>query len=191
MTAPASQTYDVPVATAPTLYRLSPERYDRIVDAGLLEDEPVELVEGLLVRVSPQGAAHYALIQRLTVHFAARADLLRIQAPLAVPDGRPEPDIALAPTPTSLRHPETAALVVEVAVSAWGEAVAKLPSYARAGVGVVWIVDAPGRAVHVHERPGSGAYAVTCVLRTGDLLVAPAEGIPPLPVEELFAVLDR
>jgi hypothetical protein len=41
------------VAATPTLHRLAPELYDRMVDAGLLEGEPVELVDGLLVHVTP------------------------------------------------------------------------------------------------------------------------------------------
>ncbi len=44
-----------PVAATPTLHRLAPELYDRMVDAGLLEGEPIELVDGLLVHVTPQG----------------------------------------------------------------------------------------------------------------------------------------
>ena len=99
-----------------------------MVDAGLLEGEPVELVDGLLVHVTPQGADHAALVQRLTRHFAARAELLRVQLPLAVPEGRPGPDVALAHSAGIHEHPRTAALVVEVAVTSWGDDLAKLPS---------------------------------------------------------------
>ena len=175
--------------STPTLHRLSPDVYDRMVASGVLDGEPVELVEGLLVHVSPQGPEHAALIQWLTARLAARAELLRVQLPLAVPDGRPEPDLALAQSTSARHHPETAELVVEVAQTSWAEDVAKLPSYARAGVPTAWLVDIPGRAVHVYERPHAGAYTVSSVLRDADTLAA--AGIQPFSVGELFAVLDR
>lgn len=158
-----------------------------MVDAGLLEGEPVELVDGLLVHVTPQGAEHAALVQRLTRHFAARAELLRVQLPLAVPDGRPEPDVALAQSAGIHEHPRTAALVVEVAVTSWVDDLAKLPSYAAAEVGVVWLVNVPVRQVHVFERPHERHYDSERVLAADDTLHAPVDGVPPLPLSELFA----
>jgi Uma2 family endonuclease len=178
-------------ASPPTLHRLSPDVYDRIVASGVLDGEPVELIDGLLVHVSPQGPEHAALIQWFTARFAARADLLRVQLPLAVPGGRPEPDVALAESVSAHQHPETAELVVEVAQTSWAEDVAKLRGYASAGVGTAWLVDVPGRAVHVHERPGGGAYASSRALRGTDALVVPVAGVSPFTVDELFAVLDR
>jgi Uma2 family endonuclease len=178
-------------ASAPTLHRLAPELYDRIVDSGLLEGEPVELVDGLLVHVTPQGAEHAALVQQLTRQLGARLDLLRVQLPLAVPGGRPEPDLALAETTTSRHHPRTAALVVEVAVSSLSDDLAKLPGYSSADVTAVWLVDVPARTVRVYSDPRGREYGAEQVLRARDTLVAPVEGVPPLAVGDLFAVLDH
>jgi Uma2 family endonuclease len=178
-------------ASAPTLHRLSPKVYDRMVESGVLDGVPVELVDGLLVHVTPQGAEHAALVQRLTAHFAARGDLLRVQLPLAVPAGRPEPDVALAETTTSREHPRTAALAVEVAVTSRNDDLAKLPGYADAAVAAVWLVDVAARAVHVFTDPRGREYASERVLRAGDTLAAPVRGVPPLAVSDLLAVLDR
>jgi Uma2 family endonuclease len=181
----------VAASASPTLHRLSPELYDRLVDSGLLEGEPVELVDGLLVHVTPQGAQHAALVQRLTMHFALRAELLRVQMPLAVPGGRPEPDVALAATTTSRQHPHSAELVVEVAATSRDDDLAKLPGYASANVTAVWLIDVAARAVHVFTDPHGREYASERVLRAGDTLVAPVPGVPPLAIDDLFAVLDR
>ena len=178
------------MAAAPTLHRLSPELYDRLVDTGLLEGEPVELVDGLLVHVTPQGAEHAALVRRLTRHLSARSDLLNVQLPLAVPDGRPEPDLALARDPGLHEHPHTADLVVEIAVTSWDDDVAKLPGYAAAGVGTAWLVNVAARAVHVFEQPRGRRYERERVLRAGDTLVVPVDGVPPLAVSDLFAGFD-
>jgi hypothetical protein len=174
----------------PTLHRLDPELYDRMVASGLLEGQPVELVDGLLVHVGPQGPEHAALIRWLMRRFLARDELLRVQMPLAVPDGRPEPDLALAVDAGSHRHPETAALAVEIAVSAWQDALAKVPGYARAGVSMVWLVNVPKRTIHVHEVPEDGTYRVTRILRAGDTLPSPLDGIDEIAVGDLFGVLD-
>lgn len=161
-----------------------------MVESGVLEGEPVELVDGMLVHVSPQGPEHAALIQWLMRRFVARVDMLRVQMPLAVPDGRPEPDLALAENPGPHRHPDTAALAVEIAVTAWRDALAKVPGYARAGVKTVWLINVPERAVHVHELPENGIYRLVRVLRDGDVLASPLDGIPEIVVDELFGVLD-
>ena len=175
--------------TTPTLHRLSPELYDRMVEAGLLADEPVELVDGLLVHVTPQGWQHAALIRYLTRAFAARADLLCVQLPFAMPTGRPEPDVALAlDEPGALAH--TAFLAVEVTVTNWSDALAKVPDYARGAVGAVWLIDVPAREVHLHEQPAGGSYQSVRVLRAGDTLPVRVEGLCSVAVSDLFAVLD-
>ena len=160
------------------------------MESGLLAGEPIELVDGLLVHVTPQGVEHHALVRRLMLTLGARLDLLHVQMPLAVPGGRPEPDLALAEdAPRS--HPQTAELVVEVAVTSLNDDLAKLPGYAEAGVKVVWLVDVPARTVHVFEKPHGRRYEHEQVLRAEDTLVAPVDGVPPLGVGDLFAVLDH
>jgi Uma2 family endonuclease len=181
------------VPDAPTPHRLSPELYDRLVESGLLAGEPVELVDGLLVHVPPQGAEHHVLVRRLTRAFGARVDMLQVQLPLAVPGGRPEPDLALTSDDATLSGPpRRAELVVEVCVTSWHDDRAKLPSYAAAGVPAVWLVHVRDRAVHVFERPDPGArrFASERVLRGGDVLQAPVDGIAPLAVAGLFAGFD-
>lgn len=181
----------VGASASPTLHRLSPELYDRLVETGLLSGEPVELVDGLLVHVTPQGAEHAALVRRLMLAFVCRADLLRVQMPLAVPGGRPEPDLALAEDAGPHEHPRTAELVVEVAVTTLHDDLAKLPGYAEAGVRVVWIADVSARTVQVFDQPHGRRYERQRSLRDEDMLVAPVDGLAPLAVSELFAVLDR
>lgn len=172
---------------------MSPELYDRLVESGLLAREPVELVDGLLVHVTPQGAEHHVLVRRLIRTFSARGDMLQVQLPLAVPSGRPEPDLALTSDDATLSGPpRRAELVVEVCVTSWSDDRAKLPSYAAAAVPAVWLVHVRARAVHVLERPDAHErrFATERVLRIGDVLHAPVEGIAPLPVADLFAGFD-
>jgi Uma2 family endonuclease len=180
-----------PVAATRTLHRLSPELYDRMVEAGLLADEPVELVDGLLIHMTPQGWEHASVIRYLTQAFGARLDLLCVQLPVAMPTGRPEPDVALAANePGRLAH--TVYLAVEVAVTNRPDAVAKLPDYARGLVPTVWLIDVPARTVSLYEHPSAdGTYRSVRVLRSGDTLPVDVEGLSSVAVTELFAVLDQ
>jgi Uma2 family endonuclease len=152
--------------------RLHAAEYHRMIEAGVFdEDERVELLEGVIVAVSPQNAAHALVVERLgDPHFVRLpADfVIRCQLPLALSDGdEPEPDIAVIPRdiPRSrTRHPVTARLVFEVA----GESLRKdreikAALYARAGIPEYVIVNLGDECLEVHRdpEPATGRYALT------------------------------
>src|SRR5256885_16350522 len=75
------------------------EEYERMVEAGLFRGEHVELIRGVIVRMSPQHEPHATVIQILTRLLApallGRADV-RVRLPFAAGDySLPEPDLAL------------------------------------------------------------------------------------------------
>jgi Uma2 family endonuclease len=183
-------------ATAPSLpiHRLDVETYNQMVASGALEGEPVELLEGLLVEVmSPQSPEHAAVIEELERHFASAEARLRTQLPLEVlPDSEPEPDLALvAEKPPPGRHPRTALLVVEVAVSSHEtDRGVKAKQYATAGIPAYWLVDVPGRTVEVRADPGPGGYGRRDVYKVGDHVPSPAEGVADLDVAALLEGLS-
>jgi Uma2 family endonuclease len=183
------------IAAAPSvssvpIHRLDVETYGRMVDSGALEGQPVELLEGLLVEVmSPQGAEHAMVIERLTLHLAAARARLRVQLPLEVPPGSvPEPDLALVEgEPSRGRHPRTALLVVEVSFSSpLIDRGVKAELYARAGVPTYWLVDVRGRAVEVRTDPGPDGYRGCEVYGLGKAVPAPDPGVADLDVTSLL-----
>jgi Uma2 family endonuclease len=134
--------------------------YDQLVQSGAFEDERVELLEGMLVTMTPQDAAHAYTVQRLAelliLALQGRA-AVRVQSPLALTeDSEPEPDIAVVPIGDySTHHPADVHLVVEVATSsARRDRFVKAPLYARAGVPEYWIIDVKSRTVRVCRSPG-------------------------------------
>ena len=47
---------------------ISVDEYHRMIDAGILdEDEKVQLIDGMLVAMTPQGRPHAFVIQELTL----------------------------------------------------------------------------------------------------------------------------
>lgn len=154
--------------------RITRSQYDAMVASGALEGAKVELLEGVIVDISPQGTDHAGAIQVL-------ADLLRTalgqrawvreEKPfVAGPDDEPEPDIAVVPRADPFAgHPDRAFLVVEVADSSLKkDRGVKTTTYARAGVPEYWVVNLVDGVVEVHRDPGANHYATTTLLRPGD-----------------------
>src|SRR5690349_13016770 len=114
--------------------------YDRLVELGCFADERIELLEGTLVRMSPQGPRHHGCIQALLdclfPQVGGRAKV-RVQGPLAAGESsEPEPDLALVePAAYRTEHPSAAFLVIEVAAtSVRKDLVTMARIYAAAGV---------------------------------------------------------
>lgn len=162
------------------IHHLDARVYARMVASGALDDRRVELLDGLLIEMSPHTPQHAAVIQRLTELFAGLGQTPRVQLPLEVScDSVPEPDIALvAGPPDPQRHPSTALLVVEVAVSSHDiDRAVKDRLYAGAEVATYWIVDVPGLTLEVRSDPGPDGYRSIEVRRPGDTVSSPAGDI--------------
>jgi len=145
------------------IFKLSVDQYHAMIDAGTLTDEdPVELLEGVLVYKMPKNPPH-AVANDLAV------DILRSimppgwgvvsQQPITLPDGEPEPDVLVfrgVRRDYVARHPapRDVALVAEISdATLHRDRTLKLRSYARAGVRVYWIINLIDRVVEVHAAP--------------------------------------
>ncbi len=139
--------------------------YDQLVSLGAFQNERIELLEGVLVAMSPIGAPHSATVDRLTrllvLALSDRATV-RCQGPFAALEfSEPEPDFALIPLGEyDTDHPSTAYLIIEVAESSLAlDRGKKLRLYASCSVPEYWIVNLPERCIEVHTQPAPGAYA--------------------------------
>lgn len=151
--------------------------YDRLVDQGFFdEDEKIELLDGVIVQMTPQGLGHAASIEELThllvLALSTRARV-RVQLPFAASDiSEPEPDLAVVPPADSRRsHPEEAFLLIEVAESSLRkDRRVKTRIYAAAGVPEYWVVDVSGRTIEVRTDPGEDKYQQVRVARAGETI---------------------
>jgi Uma2 family endonuclease len=136
-----------------------------MIDAGLFKNERVELIRGTIVAVSPQKAAHAAVVERLThllVRLLAGRARVRIQLPfVAGDDSLPEPDVAVVtPDEHDEEHPRKAFLIIEVADSSLDDDRGWKPSlYAESGVPEYWVVNLVDGLVEVHTEIVRGAYS--------------------------------
>lgn len=180
--------------SAPASYRLSRRQYDRMVEAGVLrEDDHVELLEGVIYRMSPQGAPHSYVTRQLMRHlFGSLGDraAMLVQMPFAASDdSEPEPDLAVIWTEDDLpdTHPSRAHLIVEVANSSQAYDLGiKARVYARAGVPQYWVVDLRARVVHEHRGPTDEGYTEVIARVPGEVLVVDAFPDVTVPVDLLL-----
>ena len=163
---------DSPPAPSPEpVFRLSVAQYHAMIDGGVLtDDDPVELLEGILVFKMPKKPRHRLVVRLLTTLLDARLPAgwhFQAQEPVTLEDGEPEPDGAIVrgePGEYAERHPRPAdvAVVIEVAdTTLERDRGIKLRSYARAGIPIYWIVDLVSGTVERHADPDSAAVSPT------------------------------
>ena len=167
------------------LHRLTAEAYLRASELGVLPARGIELVNGLVVTMSPKGTRHRHAVNQLNEQFVLQnrgryevnCDSLSLRLG---PHDVPDPDIALArPGDWSRRDPaiDDISLIVEVAdSSADRDLNDKLGRYARAGIREYWVVNLERDLIHIFRQPGgdSGTYAVHLTGGTG-AVISPAE----------------
>ena len=179
------------------LHRISPDEYRRLVEAGVFdEDARIELIDGLLVDMSPRTRAHENAIAWLNRCVMLGVDLeryeIRVGAPLTIGMSEPEPDLTVIPLSAPRpHHPATAALVVEIAVSSRRrDLVEKPPIYAQAGVPLYWVVDLDAKHAVTHTSVREGRYAHVDVIDPDGELIAQELGLT-IRLSDLLAAAAR
>jgi Uma2 family endonuclease len=185
------------------LYRFTVDQYDRMIrDGTISEDEPVELLDGIVVRKMPKGPRHEASAarcRRVIERMLPEGWHLRIEGSVRIPDyDEPEPDLCIVRGESDHytdHHPGPgdAVLIIEVADGSLsrdrGE---KQVHYARAGIPAYWIVNLVDRQVEVSSTPLAGAYPPASVLAEGDAVALVIDGrdVGQIPVADLLPKRD-
>src|SRR6266852_7012700 len=149
-------------AERPILHRWTRREYERLIDHGFLdEDDPIELLDGLLLVKEPQHSPHRTavLLVAKAMEWAFGAGwFVQTQSPIILGDrSEPEPDVCVvrgSPRDYVEAHPTRPALIVEVAQA--GLRIArgrKATVYARARIRDYWIVNLVDRVLEVHREP--------------------------------------
>jgi len=144
-----------------TLRRWRRVEYERLVDLGVFDREPVELIGGQLIVAEPQNSPHATAVGAADDALRAALPpgfLVRAQMPVAIDEeSLPEPDLAVVPgrrADYQLVHPTRPVLVVEVADSSLRfDREEKGSLYARARIGEYWIVNLIDRVVEIYRDP--------------------------------------
>lgn len=162
----------------PVQLRFSVDEYHKMIELGMLKDcEKAEIIEGELIKKMTVGDRHafvVDVINRIFNRILPDEILVRIQNPVRLSDfNEPEPDIVLADLTKydGKRHPRPAEilLLVEVSDSTLKyDRDKKLPLYAEARIGEVWIINLISEIVEVHTKPEYGVYQSVRIYRRGE-----------------------
>lgn len=185
---------DITVERQSTTHRWTREQYEQMVEAGVFgEDDRVELINGAIVTMSPQGSRHatvVGLVSDALQKFYETGGVIRVQMPLALGAiSEPEPDVAVVAGERRDflgAHPDTATLVVEVSeTSVTLDRTQKKELYAQHGIEEYWIVDLDDEALEVYRDPAGAKYETKRTFHRGES-VRPPQSTGPVPVADLL-----
>ena len=156
-------------------FPVSVEFYHELGRLGHL-DQAVELLDGVIIRKMSKSPLHVFVLHRLRRLIATvltARQQLRHESPITTATSEPEPDLAVVEGGENDffdRHPTTALLVVEVAVSSVEIDRRKAAIYADAGVKEYWLVEPEAARITVFRQPVSGRYESEQVFADGAVL---------------------
>jgi len=174
-----------------TPFLISLDMYHRMIEVNILsEDDPVELIEGYIITMSPKGSRHAACVSKLNDWFmpqlAGKAQL-RVQDPIQIPElSEPEPDLVLvSPREDFYAYahplPEDVLLIMEVADSSLAmDREVKSTLYATARIAHYWILNLADQQLEVFAHPVEGKYTESHMYAVGEKV-----GVPILQTEVL------
>jgi Uma2 family endonuclease len=184
---------------APAPLRFTREMYHRMAGEGLFDGLKVELLDGEIVRMSPQDSRHARAVYRahaVLSELLSGRFLVRSQLPIVLDDhSEPEPDVAvclLEPAEYDAAHPKATqvVLILEVAGSSLGyDRGSKAAAYARSGIAAYVVLSLIERTLEVMTEPdrAAGRYRTKTILGQDDSLdlpggakVASARLLPPV-----------
>ncbi|MBL8952346.1 MAG: Uma2 family endonuclease [Myxococcaceae bacterium] len=199
---------EVVAGRAPGVLPISVDQLHRMLSLGiLLEGDPVELIEGVLVRKNrsdagqgenvhgPRHAYAVSCLARLDRRLEPLGAHIRTQLPVTLSNvSEPEPDGAIvrgAPRDFASAHPtpEQVLVVFEVADSSLEyDRTTKQRLFAAAGIATYVIVNVQAECLEVFEEPNGNQYARTATLERGSKLAL--SGLIEISVNELLPAVS-
>lgn len=162
-----------------SVFKWSIADWHELVKSGVLAERRVELLEGEIVEMSPEGPMHsstnYSVVKYLRELLQGKA-VVREAHPVTLDNSEPEPDIAVVATPytkyfTRHPYPQNIYWLVEISNRTLKlDSEKKSITYARNGIPEYWIVDLANKQLIVHTQPLNNSYSQIQNLTTGTIL---------------------
>ncbi|MGK7937294.1 MAG: Uma2 family endonuclease [Xenococcaceae cyanobacterium] len=162
-----------------TTYKWSIEQWHKLVESGLLEGKPVELLEGKIIQMSPEGVEHSytnrSIVKYLRELLAQEAEIIQAQ-PITLDNSEPEPDVTIARLPEAIyrtHHPYAQDIYWLIEISNRTLTIdlkQKSRLYARNNIPEYWVIDLVGKKLIVHTQPDNEEYSQIAEYKTGVIL---------------------
>ena len=145
------------------------DEYHRLVEEGILDDQPVELLDGEIVVMPAEGVPHASIGvdagEYLVLLLGERAQVRQAKPiTLAAIDSEPEPDLSIVERlgreyRDHHPYPENVLWLVEYAHTSLSKDLdQKKRVYAEAGIPEYWVVNLRDMTVLVFRDPDAGTY---------------------------------
>lgn len=163
-----------------TIAKWTLDEYHRMIEVGLISARQVELLNGEIVEMPPEGPEHAQLstdaADYLRLLLGEKA-LVRDAKPITIPEtsSEPEPDLAIVQPLRALyrtRHPypENIFWVIEYSNTSLSKDLdTKRKAYASSGIREYWVVDLKNRLVKVLRNPIDENYSDEVTLLDGEI----------------------
>lgn len=151
-----------------TTYKWSVEEYHLMIESGLLAGKSVELLNGEIIEMSPEGEKHsyttddVAELLRDKLKGMAK---IRESHPITLDNSEPEPDIAIVRLPKTIYtehhpYPQDIYWLIEISNRTLSKDLTeKTIIYARNGIPEYWVIDLINKRLIVHTDPQSNRYS--------------------------------
>lgn len=150
--------------------------YHRMIEAGILSDRHVELLEGEIIKVSPESPLHSDTTQALADYLRKQLNekaKVREAHPITLGDSEPEPDLAIVKEKRyNHHHPlvEDIFWLIEVSQTTLAkDKNQKKRIYAAAGIQEYWIIDLNNQELIVWREPNQDDYQTKLTLKQGTI----------------------
>lgn len=181
------------MTTALTTLKWTVDEYHRLIADGYLDDKHVELLNGEIVEMSPEGIPHASYGDRAEDYIRTLLGSrvwLRIGKPITLPNNsEPEPDIAIVQPPsdsyrTHHPYPENIFWLIEFSDSSLTKDLQVKPQiYAAAGIQEYWVVNLKAMSLVVFRSPSPSGYRSEQTLTEG--------AIQPVAFPDVSVAIER
>lgn len=171
-----------PLQEEQPLHRFTVDEAIAMTEAGILTElDRVEMIEGVLVEMTPEGQRHIGRVTGVNTLLVRAYDPpgygISVQCTLRLHErGFRIPDFVVTNAPLSERppRPDEIALVIEVAYSSLRTDLgAKARDYAVFGVEDYWVLDLRGRRLVTYAEPLDGRYGQVRTLTERERITLP------------------
>ncbi len=157
-------------------YKWSIEKWHELVNSGVLEGQKVELLEGDIVEMSPEGVEHSFTNESIVIYLRNKLSRLahvRESHPITLDNSEPEPDIAIVRLPLTIyrtHHPyaEDIYWLIEVSQGTLKKDLEqKVTTYARNRISEYWVIDLNNKKIILHTQPSKDKYLEIVEYKSG------------------------
>jgi Uma2 family endonuclease len=163
-----------------TTAKFTLDDYHRMIDAGILDDRAVELLNGEIIEMAPEGESHaYSNTEARDYLIALLGERAKIRdaKPISLPSSssEPEPDLAIVhPLGRVYRehhpYPDDIFWLIEFSDSSLKKDLdPKAKLYAAAGILEYWVVNLKAQQVVVFRNPVNDSYQSEQVFTQGNI----------------------